>query len=271
MLVKSLHIYPVKSCHGIDLAQADVRERGLAGDRRFMLVDGDGQFITQRQNPNLARVNVCKTNTGLLLTLDNHPPLNIDMMATKIRKNVTVWRSTLEVCWANADVNEILSTWFGKTVSLVFMDEKSQRMVNSVWASTPSQVSFADGYPILVTNTASLDALNAHIVASGGDPVPMSRFRPNVVVHSEEAWGEDNWKSLQIGDVVLDLVKPCTRCIMTTLDQNTGKKQSREPLRALKTLRTSPDPNNAGVIFGMNAVVRKTGDVQINTPVQLVL
>lgn len=265
--VKSLHIYPVKSGHGVDLQTVDVRRRGLKGDRRFMVVDAQGMFMTQRQYPQLAQLCMQTSETGISLSWPDQAPLMVDFPAIETRRSVTVWRSHVDAAVANADINAAMSSWLGKPVSLVFMDGESERLANEAWTSVPSPVSFADGYPVLVTNTASLAQLNTHIVEGGEQAVPMERFRPNIVIESDEAWGEDHWGVLQIGDVILDLVKPCARCVMTTLDQDSGIKQGREPLRSLKALRTSTDPRNTGVIFGMNAVVRTLGRVNIGDTV----
>jgi len=108
-----------------------------------------------------------------------------------------------------------------------------------------------------------LAALNEHIIEGGAAAVPMSRFRPNIVIENEVPWAEDSWKQLEIGGAVIDLVKPCTRCVMTTLDQSSGRKQGREPLRSLRALRTSADPNNEGVLFGVNAVPNVLGDISV--------
>ncbi|MBL4870494.1 MAG: MOSC domain-containing protein [Robiginitomaculum sp.] len=261
MNIKSLHIYPVKSAHAVNITTINIRPRGLTGDRRYMLVDSDGKFITQRQIPKLARLKVETLKTGIALHWPDTAPLFINADTFHGRNTVTVWRSSVDASLAHPSINETLSSWLGTHVSLVHMDEKSERFANPDWTDSPSPVSFADGYPILITNTASLTALNALILSGGGTEVPMSQFRPNIVIDSNEPWGEDHWKALQIGDVVLDLVKPCARCIMTTINQKTGEKLGREPLRALKNLRPSIDPRNPGVLFGMNAVARICGEV----------
>ncbi|PHR94105.1 MAG: MOSC domain-containing protein [Robiginitomaculum sp.] len=263
MSVKSLHIYPVKSGHGVDLQTVDVHQRGLRGDRRFMLVDAEGMFITQRQSPKLAQLHVQTTDMGLVLSWPDREPLIVGFPDPACRKSVKVWRSQVDTAIAAQGVNDVLSIWLEKPVALVFMDGASERLANEAWTHTPAPVSFADGYPVLVTNTASLEALNTLISANGEASLPMRQFRPNIVIQSDEPWGEDGWTQLTIGDVVLDLVKPCARCVMTTLDQNTGEKQGREPLRALKTLRSSTDPRNPGVIFGMNAVPRQLGVIRV--------
>ncbi len=220
-------------------------------------------FITQRENSKLARLQTTLKDDALVLSYFGHAPLIVNMPDVRERKNVTIWQNRVEAVLASAPINKALSLWLGQSVSLVYMDAKSIRMANLDWTEKPAPVSFADGYPVLVTNTASLTALNALITSDGGAVIPMTRFRPNIVIESDAPWGEDNWKSLRIGDVVLDLVKPCARCIITTLDQTTGDKQGREPLRALKSLRTSTDPRNPGVIFGMNAVPRRCGKISV--------
>ena len=260
MRVKSLHIYPVKSGQGIKLQSAELRPRGLAGDRRFMIVDEDGTFITQRQIPKLACLKTGLTRKGLCLSWPGINDIEVGLPSS-VRRDVVVWRSTVSAAIAAPRVNDALSAWLGKSVSLVFMDEASVRTANEKWTSGPSPVSFADGYPLLITTTASLAALNQHVIEGGALAVPMTRFRPNIVIDCDTPWAEDNWKQIKIGGVVIDLVKPCTRCIMTTLDQSSGEKQGREPLRSLRALRTSADSNNEGVLFGVNAVPNVLGEI----------
>ena len=237
MKIKSLHIYPIKSGQGVDLGGAEVRARGLAGDRRFMLVDASGKFITQRQNPKLAQMQVEITDAGISISLPNNEPLLASFPGSADRKEVTVWRNTVDAALVSGAINAALSSWLGQEAALVYMDDKAERLASEKWTSAPSPVSFADGYPILITTTASLAALNNHILEQGGAAVPMTRFRPNIVVDCDTPWAEDEWRQIKIGGVVLDLVKPCTRCIMTGIDQSTGAKTGRAVLQALKTLR----------------------------------
>jgi len=152
-------------------------------------------------------------------------------------------------------------------VRLVYMDAVAHRPTNPEWAEG-HETSFSDGYPVLVTNTASLAAINEHIKQAGYSPVGMDRFRPNVVIDADTPWAEDEWNSLQIGEVTLDLVKPCTRCIVTTLDPLTGERRPEPVLKVLKALRMSPDPRNKGVLFGVNAVVRQGGAIAVGARVQ---
>ncbi|MBL4854735.1 MAG: MOSC domain-containing protein [Robiginitomaculum sp.] len=268
MRIKSLHIFPVKSARAIDLHKAIVKPRGLAGDRRFLLVDADGSFITQRQIPKLAQLCVKLTPGGIALRWSGQDWVDIPFPMNKTRKQITVWHSTVDAVIVEGDINAALSRWLSRPVSLVFMDDKATRLTNTKWSSPASQVSFADGYPVLITNTASLTALNDYITNTGGVALTMDRFRPNVVVESDRPWDEDNWKSVRIGDVVLDLVKPCARCVVTSIDQTTGKKNPNTALTALKHLHPSADPKNPGVIFGMNAIVRTLGNIRVGNTVK---
>jgi uncharacterized protein YcbX len=269
MKIHSLHVYPVKSTRGIDIRYTEVRARGLRGDRRWMIVDEHGGFITQREKSKLAQVKVKLAGEGLKLTIPNQAPVLFTEPDPAIRKKTRVWQSHVDAAQAEGEVNEVLSAFLDKPVSLVFMDEQAERFANEKYTDAQTPVSFADAYPILITNTASLRALNKHIVAGGNEAVPMTRFRPNIVIEGDEAWDEDNWKQITIGNVVLDLVKPCTRCVVTTHDQITSLKQGREPLKTLRARRLSKDPEIDGVLFGWNAVPRTLGRIGVGDTVNV--
>jgi uncharacterized protein YcbX len=269
MHVHSLHIYPIKSAHGIDLNQVDIHARGLAHDRRYMIVDAGGTFLTQREIPKLAQLSVGLIDDGLALAAPSMESFKIHFGTQCERQNVRVWRSHVNALKGGEAINEALSKWLGRDVSLVFMDETAERISNPKWTHGDSPVSFADGYPILVTTTGSLNAVNAQITKDGGEPVGMRRFRPNIVIDTDKAWVEDGWKQIQIGDVVLDLVKPCARCLITSIDQETGEKYPNFPLRALKKLHPSTDPNNPGVLFGVNAVPRVLSKINTHDEIHI--
>lgn len=262
MRVQSLHIYPVKSARGIDLETVQVKERGLAGDRRFLLVDENGIFLTQRQFPKLAQLLTRQIAGGIALKWPGNDWVDIPFPTHNTRKQITVWRSSVNVAAVEGDINAALGQWLGRTVSLVFMDKTAKRLASEKWTKATTQVSFADGYPILITNTASLTIVNNHIVNTGGEALSMDRFRPNIVINCNTPWAEDSWETLQIGTVILDLVKPCARCVITSIDQNTGERHKKSALAALKNLHPSTDPDNPGVLFGWNAVVRKAGIIR---------
>lgn len=265
MKLAGLHIYPVKSCRGIELKQAMVLPRGLEHDRRWMIVDASGRFISQRSHPKLAQLIVTPDAFGLDLAFgDKQVRANIPIGK---RVDVTVWRSNVNALIADEAINANLSDWFGEALRLVYMDQTAVRPTSPDWAKG-HETSFSDGYPVLVTNTASLGVINDFIKDAGHDPVGMARFRPNVVIDTDQAWAEDGWTSLRIGEVVLDLVKPCTRCLVTTLDPLTGERRAEPVLKALNRLRMSEDPRNKGVLFGVNAVVRWSGLVRIGQDVE---
>ena len=260
MKLHDLHIYPIKSCRGVDLTQANILPRGLEFDRRWMIVNAQGQFISQRSHSKLAQMIVAADNDGLDIKL-NGQIIRAEFPRTP-RIDVRVWKSTLNAPIADMSINEALSEWLGEAVRLVYMDPQTVRPTSSDWAAG-HETSFSDGYPILVTNTASLKVLNQYIHKVGYDDVTMARFRPNIVINCDQAWAEDDWTTLKIGDdVILDLVKPCTRCIVTTLDPMTGEAHPEPVMGALRALRMSPDPRIKGVLFGVNAVVRHGGIVK---------
>ena len=269
MKIQSLHIYPVKSTRGLDIRYAEVKTRGLRGDRRWMIVDEHGNFITQRDKSKLAQIKIKLAGDGLKLTIPNQAPIIVALPDGNERMQTKVWKSKVDAAKSNSEADEALSTFLNKSVALVHMDAEAERFSSENYAGPETPVSFADGYPVLITNTASLNALNKHIIAAGNDAVPMKRFRPNIVIEGEEAWTEDKWKQIKIGDVVLDLVKPCTRCVTTTIDQVSGIKQGKEPLRTLRARRLSKDPDINGVLFGWNAVPRSLGRIGVGDKVSI--
>ncbi len=263
MRVASLHIHPVKGMRAVDVTRARVEPRGLAGDRRWLVVDEAGVFLTQRTHPRLATINAAIEDDALVLSAEGAPPLRARRPPGEKRRQVVVWDAHVSAALADEAAGKWLSSLIGENAELVFMDEKARREKSSIWTPAPVAVSFADAFPILVTTTGSLKALNLDIGAHGGEPVPMARFRPNIVIDCEEPWAEDRWRLLKMGDVVLDLVKPSDRCIVTTTDQQTGRRMGKEPLAALARVHPSWDSRINGVIFGMNAVPRALGDIAV--------
>lgn len=267
MRVASLHIHPVKGMRAVDVARAKVEAKGLAGDRRWLVVDELGVFLTQRSHPRLATIDAAITDHGLTLSCDGHGAITVARPDGEMRRRVVVWSSEIDAALADEAASRWLSPLIGETADLVYMDDEALRMKDSVWTPSPVPVSFADAFPVLIANTASLAALNRDIEAHGGDRIPMARFRPNIVVETDEPWAEDHWERLKLGDVVLDLVKPSDRCIVTTTDQRTGARMGKEPLAALARIHRSTDPRINGVIFGENAVPRALGAVAVGDEV----
>lgn len=267
MQVTGLSIYPFKSGRGIALPQARIDAMGLSGDRRMMLVDADGQFITQREMPDLARLTALPAAAYLTLRLNDGREMMVAPPQPDNRMDVTIWRSTVSAAMAHDSVNAKLSDWFGRPVKLAFIDGESQREASPEWAGDGTPMGFADGYQILVTTSGSLRALNEDMERHGEGSVGMDRFRPNIVLDCDEPWAEDAWTGLEIGGIRFDFVKPCPRCIMTTQDQQTGSRDGANPMPAMGRIRMSADRRVPGVLFGWNAVPRGEGLVRVGDAV----
>lgn len=270
MQIDSLAIYPIKGVQAVSLETAGVEARGLQGDRRWMIVDANDKFVSQREEPRLTMIKADLSEEGLVVVLPGEMPMQVARPEGLKRASVRIWRSVVDAALVDDGINHRLSNFLGRAVKLVFMDDKANRFSNPDWAGEDAHVSFADAYPILLTTTASLKALNDAIGDEGGAPVSMNRFRPNVVVDSPSAWDEDGWSSIQIGNLVVDLVKPCDRCIVPTVDQKAGEARSdNQPTRALTRIRRSADERVRGVLFGWNMIARTEGTICVGDRVNV--
>ncbi|MBB4065598.1 MOSC domain-containing protein [Gellertiella hungarica] len=270
MRVSALSIYPLKSGRAISLEEAVVDRMGLAGDRRLVVTDPDGDFITQRDLQALARLRVLPEGDGYRLSFENEAALHVSPSASGDRLGVTVWGSDIDAAVSGAEINDRLSTWLGRPVRLAWYDGRSRRSASAEWSAEETPVSFADGFPILVTTEASLEALNRDMEAHGEGRIGMERFRPNIVIDSSEAWEEDFWEAIEIGGIRFDLVKPCARCIMTTQDQETGSRDVPSPMPAMGRLRMSADRRVPGPLFGWNAAPRGEGRLRLGDAVRVI-
>lgn len=268
MKVIGLNIHPLKSGRAIAREAVAVNLDGFEGDRRFMLVEPDGRFITQREMQALAQVEASHIDGGV------HLKRGGDEISVRFdpdrRLNVQVWSSEVDAAVADDAVNDTLSAWFGRPVKLAHMDASAERFVGAEWAGTAAPVGFADGFPVLITTTGSLADLNRTLVGKGQEPVGMDRFRTNILVDCDDAWDEDSWESVEIGGIRFDLVKPCARCIMTTQDQITGERVGGNPIQGLAEKRMSADRRVAGVLFGWNAVPRNEGTLKLGDEVRII-
>jgi uncharacterized protein YcbX len=267
MKIKGLNIHPLKSGRAVPVESAEVRIDGLVGDRRFMVVEADGRFITQREVQALARIEATMVGDSLHLEMDGR--VLLASFEPEDRMDVIIWDSPVNAAVADEAVNDALSDWLSRPVKLVHMDAAARRAEGEEWAGTPAQVGFADGFPILVTTTGSLDDLNRTLVEKGQDPVGMDRFRTNILVTWDEPWAEDLWETIEINGIVFDLVKPCARCIMTTQDQLTGERIGGNPIQGLAEKRMSADRRVPGVLFGWNAVPRSEGILRLGDTVKV--
>jgi len=258
MKVHSLFVYPVKSLSGIEVQSFDTDDFGPAGDRRWMIVDDDNRFVTQREHPELARVSTSLNGGNVVVDIPAEGTFSLIPTDSEVR--VLVWRDWVKAVIGRPEANEALSRFCGKSVRLVYMPDSSFRRVDAGRVDEYRRVGFADGFPFLITNTASLAELNGRLDA----PVEMRRFRPNIVLEGAQAWEEDAWRQLIIGDSRFSIVKPCSRCVMTTVDPNTGTKDDAlQPLRTLSRYRRTGD----GVIFGQNAIHQSPGSIRVDDPV----
>ena len=260
--LSALHLFPIKSCAPLILEHANVEPRGLTHDRRWMVVDEHAKFITGREvaGMTLLRAEPLDAIGTLRLEAPGMPALVLAPPTSGVRKTVTVWSNTVDALMADAAANAWISRFLQRPAELAYMDDATERSVDPKYAQPHDVVSFADAYPLLLISQAALDQLNSKLAA----PVPMLRFRPNLVVAGTTPHAEDEWKRVRIGEIEFDLVKLCTRCVFTTVDFERGERDpSGEPLRTLITYRRSPN----GVIFGQNVIPRGTGTLRVGDPV----
>ncbi|KEA07434.1 MOSC domain-containing protein [Agrobacterium sp. SHOUNA12C] len=270
MQVSDLFIYPLKSARGIAISSAAIDAFGLAGDRRAMLVDPSGRFITQRELQDIARIEIQPAPSYLRLKMEGKADIIVPPPHPDNRMDVVVWKSAVNASVADDATNTALSGWLGRDIRMVFFDRLATRIASPEWAGDGTPVTFSDGYQILITTTGSLRALNADLAAHGEGSVGMERFRPNIVIDCDEEWPEDRWATIEIGGIRLDLVKPCARCIMTTQDQQTGSRDVPNPMPAMGRVRMSADRRVPGPLFGWNVVPRGEGTVKIGDVVTVI-
>lgn len=258
--VVSLHRFPVKLMGGQSLPQARIERRGIAGDRRWMMVTPEGRFLTRRELPAMAQLHAAPTERGVVLSRSGMPDCVVDCPQDGPLREVKVWGDMVAARDAGAAAGDWLTCAMGRPVGLVHMPDNVERPVDPGIAREGDLVGFADAYPLLVTLVESLDARLRH-------PVTMARFRPNIVLAGAPAFSEDSWSSMRIGALTLRVVKPCTRCIVTTQDPDSGAiVDGTEPLR---TLRKMGRLMGRETIFGQNAVPDGAGEVAVGDDVEI--
>ena len=261
LVVSQLNVYPVKGLKGISVDATLATERGLAHDRRFMVVGPDGVFLSQRVEPRMATIWTEIAGGELRLAAPDRDeigvPLEPDAGETLA---VEVWGSACRALAPSAAADRWLSEALGRPCRLTYMPDSTRRFSNERHAGPGRLVGFADGYAFLVVSEASLAALNARLVR----PVPLDRFRANIVVAGAGAFAEDGWGEFAVGAAVLRMAKPCGRCVVTTTDQSTGEVTGPEPLATLAAWRDSPE---FAARFGMNAVTVRAGSLRVGDAV----
>ena len=264
--LSEIYIYPVKSLGGIHLDIANITTRGLENDRRFMLIDENGRFMSQREHPQLAIfqtkiednfLKIIHKRTGQILLI------NFSSNSQLAPLSVTIWDDETSAI----EVSSEASAWFTQALNiptrLVYMPEESQRKTDVQYALTGEEItSFSDGYPILIIGQSSLNDLNNRLE----NPVNINRFRPNFVFTHGEPFEEDNWHEFTVGNIRFFGVKPCARCIMTTINQETGEKKDKEPLLTLNKYRKAGNK----ILFGQNVLISQLGTVSVGDDVTVI-
>ncbi|UUQ64053.1 MOSC domain-containing protein [Pseudomonas fuscovaginae UPB0736] len=263
MRLSALYRYPVKSAKCEALSQVTLDALGLTGDRRWMIVDQDsGRFLTQRAVASMSQLSALwNTSGGLTLSAPGYSALDVAVpSADESLRGVSIWNDTLRVPDAGDEAAAWLSEFIGKPVRLVHVPLERARITQAGYGKEDDRVAFADGFPLLLIGQASLDDLSHRV----GRPLEMLRFRPNLVIEGSAAFAEDQWKRIRIGEVEFRLVKPCSRCILTTIDPQSGQRSDdREPLTTLKTYRQQ----GGDVLFGQNLVNDGVGRLEVGMPV----
>ncbi len=264
MHLSQLNTYPIKSLKGISVESAVVEDRGLQFDRRWMLVDENRQFITQREVPKMATVKMEVGRDGLSASINGRRISIPSEPDTDETANVKIWSSSVKGEFYPKEINEWFSDALGMNCRLVSMPETTKRKVNPFYAvrKFKDTVSFADGYPFMLIGEASLEDLNSRLETR----VRMNRFRPNFVVAGSGPFAEDDWKRIRIGSTEFHVVKPCERCVITTVDQEKGEK-GKEPLKTLSEYRNQ----NGKVLFGQNLIADIAGGtIRVGDEVELI-
>ncbi|HEY4367306.1 MAG TPA: MOSC N-terminal beta barrel domain-containing protein [Steroidobacteraceae bacterium] len=248
--ITALNIYPVKSCRGIALERARIAATGFDHDREWLIVDGNGRFVTQREEPRLALIVTAISNTDLILTAPGNGTLAVPLDLAENPVEVTCWRDRCAAFDAGDEAAQWIERFLGAPHRLVRFNRERPRASDAAWTREVQALNqFSDAFPWLIIGAASLRDLNTRLAVQ----LPMNRFRPNIVIDGLPAYGEDEVHEFQGGNVRLRIVKGCTRCAITTTDQETGERATDEPLRTLSKYRL--DRQLKGVIFGQNAIL----------------
>lgn len=267
MHLSALCIYPVKSLRGIAVHNAALDEFGLVGDRRFLVVDEQNRFLTQRTLPRMAWLETELGRDSLVLRNSHHGSAAVGLREPGAPLTVHIWRDTVEAVDCGVEIAVWLSDFFRQPCRLVRMGAGHHRPVHKTSGRAGDQFSYADGAPLLVLSEASLANLNDRLAANDEDPVPMDRFRPNLVISGCPAHAEDGWAGFRIGDLIFRNAGKSERCTITTTDQLTGMR-GKEPLRTLASYRRDPSLDPTAVYFGANCINEsKSGTLRLGEAV----
>jgi len=269
--VSELAIYPVKSLAQVRINESRVDDFGLHNDRRWMVVDQQGRFITQRQQSRMCLIQVTflvpstadkqSSATAIQLSAPGMPSITVEIPISKKFELVTVWNDQCNAIDCGSDVANWLSEFLSVTCKLVYFSEDEIRQVDQTFAQPNDRTAFSDGFPILLLSQASLDDLNSRLV----DAIPMKRFRPNIVVSGCDAFEEDNWKLIRIGELFLRIVKPCSRCVIPSINTDTGER-NKEPTKTLLQFRQRDNK----IYFGQNVITNGPGFLSVGDEIEII-
>jgi hypothetical protein len=262
MKISALYYYPIKSCKGVSVERIALDARGFAHDRRLMVVDSAYQFLTQREQARMALIEPRLQSETLTLNAPGVSPLTLTLTQASTRVEVVIWRDRCIAIDQGETVSCWLSDFLGESCRLVYFADDVVRQCDQTYAlRATDQVGFADGFPLLLTSEASLTDLNRRL----DTPLPMNRFRPNLVVSGCEPYAEDTWRHIRINGIVFDVVKPCARCVITTTHQETAER-GREPLRTLATYRDW----QGKATFGQNVIHTALGCLHVGDEIEVI-
>ena len=261
MHLKELYVYPIKSARGISMKSAQLDARGLELDRRWMLIDDDGGFLTQRKNPRMALLRVEVREKHLVVRTDGLQELTVPIHpVSEMARRVQIWKDTVDAVDCGDDAARWFTSMLDRSCRLVYMPDEARRIADLRYARQESPVSFVDAFPLLLISKASLDDLNNRLA----EPVTMDRFRPNLVIEGCATYEEDTWERIQIGQTSFHVAKPCVRCTVPNVDQKTGTRGV-EPLRTLESYRTF----DGKVCFGQNLIHEGKGILRVGDPLSV--
>jgi uncharacterized protein YcbX len=262
LIVSELAIYPVKSMRQVPVEKAVIDMGGLENDRRWMVVDSDGRMITQRQQSRLSLIQPELIEGGICLQATGLQELKVEIPKQN-HTTVSVWNDRCNAYDAGNEAGQWLSQFLGVECRLVYFPGNEVRTVDQNYAQQGDRTAFSDGFPVLVISQASLDDLNSRMQ----EPVPMARFRPNVVVSGCEAFAEDSWKQLKIAGLHMRIVKPCSRCVIPSIDIESGERSKNfEPTKTLSSFRRRDNQ----IFFGQNAVIDGEGEIKVGMSVEVI-
>ncbi len=261
IIVSGLSVYPVKSCREVKQNSSRVEDFGLENDRRWMVVDEKGVMLTQRKIAKMCLIQPEIIENGLVLTTSAMDNLHVEIPYSNTKVNVKVWADQCQAYDAGDKAASWLSHFLSVKCRLVYFPDDEFRQVDKDYANEGDKTAFSDGFPLLLISQGSLDDLNQRLLI----PVTMSRFRPNIVVKGCQPFAEDSWEMLRIGDITFRIVKPCSRCVIPSINIETAEKEE-EPIKTLVSYRK----RDKKIFFGQNVIANGSGPIDIGMSVEVI-